>query len=453
MYCENTAVVILAAGKGTRMRSARSKVLHKIGQHPLLGHVLSTAAALNPEKIIVVVGPDMPAVAAVAAPHPVVVQHMQRGTADAVKPAREALADFAEGTVFILYGDTPFIRKETLLSMLKERAAGSDIVVLGFRPDDPAEYGRLILGQGQLLERIVEFREADDTEKAVGLCNSGVLAVDAARLFPLIDQVRDNNEKGEFYLTDIVALARRENATCTVVEAEADELQGINSRSDLAVAEGYWQQLRRAEAMENGVTLLDPATVYFSYDTVLEADVTIGPNVVFGPGVTVGRDSEIKAFSHLEGATVGEGVTVGPFARLRPGAVLENGAFVGNFVEVKNAVMGTGAKASHLSYIGDTDVGENANIGAGTITCNYDGFFKYRTTIGKGAFIGSNSALVSPVNIGDGAIIAAGSVITDDVSSSALALGRGKQAEKPGWALAFRTEQQEKKDRLKHGKD
>ena len=453
MLSENIAVVILAAGKGTRMRSARSKVLHNVGNRPLLGHVLHTAETLNAGKVIVVVGPDMDDVAEVAAPYPVVVQEKQRGTADAVKPARDALNGFLNGTVFILYGDTPFIRPETLDAMLKQRATGSDIVVLGFRPADPAAYGRLILGEGQSLERIVEFSEANDDEKAVDLCNSGVLAVDAARLFPLIDQVRDDNEKGEFYLTDIVALARQENASCTVVEAEADELQGINSRSDLAVAEGYWQQQQREAVMDSGVTLLDPATVYFSYDTRIEPDVTVGPNVVFGPGVTVARNSEIRAFCHLEGATVGEGVTVGPFARLRPGAVLEKGAFVGNFVEVKNAVLGAGAKASHLSYIGDTDVGEKANIGAGTITCNYDGFFKYRTTIGKGAFIGSNSALVSPVNIGDGAIVAAGSVITADVSSSALALGRGIQAEKPGWAQAFRTEQQSKKDRLKHDKD
>jgi bifunctional UDP-N-acetylglucosamine pyrophosphorylase/glucosamine-1-phosphate N-acetyltransferase len=447
------AVVVLAAGKGTRMKSSRSKVLHAVAGRSLLGHVLAAARGLDSERIVVVVGPDMPDVAAAAAPYPTVVQPQQRGTADAVKPARDALAGFTQGTVFILYGDTPFIRRETLQAMLAQRAAGADIVVLGFRPDDPAEYGRLILGEGNSLERIVEYREATAEEKAVTLCNSGVMAVDAARLFPLIDRVRDDNAKGEFYLTDIVALAREEQATCAVVEADADELQGINSRADLAAAETWWQAQRRAAAMADGVTLLDPSTVYFSHDTQIAPDVTVGPNVVFGPGVTVARDAEIKAFCHLEGVSVGESASVGPFARLRPGAVLEKGSFVGNFVEVKNATLGAGAKASHLSYIGDADVGAKANIGAGTITCNYDGFLKYRTTIGSGAFIGSNSALVAPVTIGDGAIVAAGSVITVDVASDSLALGRGRQAEKTGWAQAFRVEQREKKERQKSGKE
>ena len=453
MRNSNVAVIILAAGKGTRMKSSRSKVLHQVGGRSLVGHVLDTAASLNPNTTVVVVGPDMPDVAAAASPNPVAIQQTQRGTADAVKPARAELASMSEGTIFILYGDTPFIRTETLSAMLEKRANGADIVVLGFRPDDPAEYGRLILGEDQSLERIIEFREASEAEKAVTLCNSGVMAINAARLFPLIDMVRDENLKGEFYLTDIVALALGENATCAVVEADADELQGINSRADLAEAEAFWQARRRMQAMADGVTLLDPETVYFSFDTQIDPDVTVGPNVYFGPGVSIARDSEIKAFCHLEGVSVGKSASVGPFARLRPGAVLEEGAFVGNFVEIKNATLGEGAKASHLSYIGDTDVGAKANIGAGTITCNYDGFFKYRTTIGAGAFIGSNSALVAPVNVGNGAVVAAGSVITVDVSPDALALGRGRQAEKEGWAASFRVEQQEKKDRPKSGKD
>lgn len=453
MSNESVAVVILAAGKGTRMKSARSKVLHPVAGRSLLGHVLDTATAIESDKVIVVVGPDMGDVATEAAPHPAVIQTEQLGTADAVKAAREPLAGFTSGTVFVLYGDTPFISVDTLNAMLAQRAKGAGVVVLGFRPEDPGAYGRLIVDDAGNLQRIVEYREANDSERAVTLCNSGVMAIDAAALFQLVDAVDDNNAKGEFYLTDIVGLARAGDMDCVVVEAEADELQGINSRADLAVAEAFWQQRRRAEVMDDGVTLSDPATVYFSYDTKFDFDVVVGPNVVFGPGVTVGRDSEIKAFCHLEGVVLGESVTVGPFARLRPGAVLEKGVKIGNFVEVKNAVMGAGAKASHLSYIGDAEVGPEANIGAGTITCNYDGYFKYKTTIGSGAFIGSNTALVAPVTVGEGAVVAAGSVITDSVNGDALAVARGRQHESEGWAAEFRTTQQAKKDQAKKNKD
>lgn len=453
MKDRKVAVVVLAAGKGTRMKSARSKVLHAVAGRSLLDHVLDAARTLGAERIAVVVGPDMPDVAAAAAPHAVVVQETQRGTADAVKPARAALAGFDSGTVFILYGDTPFITPDTLEAMLTRRAGGAEIVVLGFRPSDPAQYGRLIVGAGGALERIVEHRDASPGERAVDLCNSGVMAVAADRLFAWIERVTDDNAKGEFYLTDIVSLARRDGAICAVVEAAAGELQGIDSRADLAAAEAYWQRQRREQMMAQGVTLRDPGTVYFCHDTLIEADVVIGPNVVFGPGVSIARGSEIRAFCHLEGARIGADVTVGPFARLRPGAVLERQARVGNFVEIKNAVLGAGAKASHLSYIGDCDVGADANIGAGTITCNYDGFFKYRTTIGKGAFIGSNTALVAPVTVGDGAIVGAGSVITDDVAKDALALGRGRQTERAGWAAAFRAEREAKKKNAKSSKD
>ncbi|NKB57496.1 MAG: bifunctional UDP-N-acetylglucosamine diphosphorylase/glucosamine-1-phosphate N-acetyltransferase GlmU [Alphaproteobacteria bacterium] len=453
MSKDQLAVVVLAAGKGTRMKSARSKVLHSVAGRSLLGHVLDTAATINPDRLVVVIGPDMEEVAAEAAPHEAVVQAEQRGTADAVKAARQPLADVLSGTVFIVYGDTPFIEAETLNAMAAQRAAGAGVVVLGFRPDDPAAYGRLITDNSSRLERIVEFREANEVERAVTLCNSGVMAVDASILFRLVDAVDDDNAKNEFYLTDIVALARADNIDCVVVEAEADELQGINSRIDLAAAEAFWQQRRRLQVMEEGVTLSDPATVYFSYDTKFAEDVLIGPNVVFGPGVSVGRDAEIRAFCHLEGVIVGDSVTVGPFARLRPGVVLERGVKIGNFVEVKNAVLGAGAKASHLSYIGDAEVGANANIGAGTITCNYDGYFKYKTTIGSGAFIGSNTALVAPVVVGDGAIVGAGSVITDDVKRDALAVGRGRQDDREGWAAEFRTTQQTKKDQVAKGDD
>ena len=445
MKDRKVAVVVLAAGKGRRMKSARPKVLHAVAGRTLLGHVLVTARSLGAERIVVVVAPDMPDVAAAAAPHCVVVQQTQRGTADALKPARAALAGFDSGTVFVLYGDTPFITADALDAMVLCRADGADIVVLGFRPEDPAGYGRLIVGADLVLERIVEHSSASPSERAVDLCNSGVMAIAAERLFELIERVTNDNAKGEFYLTDIVALARLDGASCAVVEAAADELQGIDSRADLAKAETHWQRQCRDRMMAQGVTLQDPDTVYFCHDTQIESDVVIGPNVVFGPGVSIASGSQIRAFSHLEGVRIGEDVTVGPFARLRPGAVLENQARVGNFVEIKNAVLGVGARASHLSYIGDCDVGANANIGAGTITCNYDGYAKHRTTIGEGAFIGSNTALVAPVSVGDGSIVGAGSVITDDVAEDALALGRGRQVERKGWAAAFRAEHQDQK--------
>lgn len=448
-----TAVVVLAAGKGTRMKSARSKVLHAVAGRSLLGHVLDTATAIEPDRIVVVVGPEMADVEAAAAPHAVVLQAEQLGTADAVKAARVPLADFAMGTAFVLYGDTPFIAVETLQEMIAEREKGAGIVVLGFRPDDPGAYGRLIVDGAGRLQRIVEFKDASETERAVTLCNSGVMAIDASILFRLVDAVDDDNAKGEFYLTDIVELAREDNIDCVVVEADPDELQGINSRADLAAAEAFWQARRRREVMDEGVTLRDPSTVYFSYDTQFEPDVVIGQNVVFGPEVTVGRDVEIKAFSHLEGVKIGDASTVGPFVRLRPGAVLEAGVKIGNFVEVKNAVMGAGSKASHLSYIGDAEVGPQANIGAGTITCNYDGYFKYTTKIGAGAFIGSNTALVAPVAVGEGAIVAAGSVITVDVDSDALALGRGRQANKEGRAAKINATLSAKKEQAKKGQN
>ena len=448
-----TSVVVLAAGKGTRMKSARSKVLHPVAGRSLLGHVLDAAAAIEPQRIVVVVGPDMADVEAAAAAHSVSLQPEQLGTADAVKAARASLDDFSVGTVFVLYADTPFISTETLNEMIAQREQGAGIVVLGFRPDDPGAYGRLIVDGAGRVQRIVEFNDASDDERAVTLCNSGVMAIDAAVLFRLVDAVGDDNAKGEFYLTDIIGLARADHIECAVVEAEADELQGVNSRAELAAAEAFWQARRRQEVMDDGVTLSDPSTVYFSYDTQFAPDVVVGQNVVFGPGVRVGRGAEIKAFCHLEGVKIGEEVSVGPFARLRPGAVLENGVKIGNFVEVKNAVLGAGAKASHLSYIGDADVGAEANIGAGTITCNYDGYLKHRTKIGAGAFIGSNTALVAPVSIGEGAIVGAGSVITVDVDSDALAIARGKQSNKEGRAAQIHAELAAKKEQAKKGQD
>jgi bifunctional UDP-N-acetylglucosamine pyrophosphorylase/glucosamine-1-phosphate N-acetyltransferase len=436
------AVILLAAGKGTRMKSDLPKVLHRLAGKPLVGHALDAAAALNPAHCVVVVGPGMEDVAAAVAPHPTAVQAGQRGTADAVLAAREALAGFGGGsdgaTVLVLYGDTPMIEADTLGRMIAAREGGAAVVVLGFRPDDPAEYGRLVLDASGALEAIVEYRDADAGQRAIGLCNSGVMAISAGHVWDLLDRVGDDNAKGEYYLTDIVELARGDGLACAVVEGEEAEVLGINSRNDLAAAEAVWQQARRARAMTDGATLIDPATVWFAHDTQIGRDVTIGPSVFFGPGVSVADGATVHAFCHLEGAAIGPGASVGPFARLRPGAEIGETARVGNFVEVKNAVLGDGAKANHLSYVGDATVGAGANIGAGTITCNYDGFLKHRTEIGEGAFIGSNTALVAPVSVGKGALVGAGSTITKNVPEDAVAVTRGRHTVIEGAARDYR---------------
>jgi len=396
--------------------------------------------------VVVVVGPGMEAVSKVVAPHRTALQAEQLGTGHAVLAAKAALGE-REGDVLILYGDTPFISTETFEALLARRRAEDRpaAVVLGMRPDDPTGYGRLLVdGKGQL-EAIVEHRDATAEQRRIGLCNSGVMAVDGALIWDLLGEVGTDNAKGEYYLTDIVALARRRGRVSAAVEAPAEELLGINSRAELAAAEALFQDKLRARAMEGGATLIDPASVWFSFDTRLGRDVVIGPHVVFGPGVEVADGVDIRSFSHIEGARIETGAVIGPFARLRPGSVIGAKAHVGNFVETKNATLAAGAKANHLTYLGDASVGEGANIGAGTITCNYDGFGKYRTEIGARAFIGSNSALVAPVTVGDGAIIAAGSVITQDVAPDALAVARGRQAEKPGWARLFREMKQASK--------
>ena len=440
----NTVAVILAAGLGTRMKSALPKTLHPIAGRPMLRHLLASVEAVF-DRIVVVVGPDMESVARAAAPHPVVVQAERLGTAHA---ARQAAAQFGTGEVAILYADNPLIRTGTLRHLLARRAEGdAALALLAMRPADPGKYGRVIT-DGGYVSRIVEWADATEAERAVGLCNAGVLCAAAADMARWLDAVRAENAKGEYYLTDVVALAAAEGGRVASVEAPFDELRGVNSRAELAEAEAVVQwQLRRA-AMEAGVTLTDPASVFLSADTVFAPDVTVEPGVVFGPGVTVQGGAEIRAYSHLEGCTVGPGAIVGPFARLRPGAVLEGHAHVGNFVEIKAARLGEGAKANHLTYIGDAEVGAGTNIGAGTITCNYDGYAKHRTTIGAGAFIGSDTALVAPVTVGDGAIVAAGSVVTSDVPADALAVARGRLAVKPGWAAAFRAARR----RLKEGK-
>ncbi len=435
------AVVILAAGKGTRMKSDLHKVLHPIAGRPMLLHLVASAAALHPARTVVVTGAGREQVEKAVAPLGIAtaLQAEQLGTGHAVAQAREALAGF-DGDVLILYGDVPLVTAATMQRMI-DRLEGDDtpaVVVLGFRPANPGAYGRVIADAAGRMDRIVEYKDASEAERAVTLCNSGLMAVRSADLFALLDRLGNDNAAGEYYLTDIVGLAGANGRSSAVIETGADEVAGVNSRGELAGVEASWQATRRAQAMVDGATLIAPDTVWFSHDTQLGRDVVIEPNVVFGPGARIADGATIHAFSHVEGASVGKGANVGPFARLRPGADLRADAKVGNFVEVKKAVIGEGAKVSHLTYIGDADIGAGANIGAGTITCNYDGYFKYRTVVGEGAFIGSNSALVAPVTIGAGAIVAAGSVVTQDVETDALALVRPPQIAKPGWAKRFR---------------
>lgn len=434
-----TALIVLAAGQGTRMNSDLPKVLHELGGAPLFAHALSSGAALAPERTVLVAGHGAEAVTKAAKALDdeidVVLQEEQRGTGHAVDQARDTLADFP-GDAVVLYGDTPFIKPETLDAMAKARAGGADVVVLGFEAADPGRYGRLVL-DGNRLARIVEFKDADEATRAITLCNSGVIAADTATLFDLIAGVGNDNASGEYYLTDIVDIANARGLTCSVVTCDEAETLGINTRAELAAAEAQLQAHKRAEAMENGVTLVAPDTVFFAADTFVGGDTVIEPNVVFGPGVTVENGARIRAFSHLEGCHVSRGAVIGPYARLRPGAELAEGAKVGNFVEIKNATIDTGAKVNHLTYIGDAFVGEGANIGAGTITCNYDGVFKHHTHIGAHAFIGSDTMLVAPVSVGDGAMTATGTVVTQDVDPGALAVGRARQENKPGFATKF----------------
>lgn len=430
----HATAVILAAGLGTRMKSALPKTLHKIAGRSMLRHLLGSCEGVF-DRIVVVLGPGMDAVRREAAPHACVEQTDRLGTAHA---ALQALPHFGDGVVAVLYADNPLIRPETLRALLDRQAAGDvGMGLLAFRPDDPARYGRVIARDG-LVERIVEWTDATEAERAVTLCNAGVLCARADDMARWLRSVRADNAKGEYYLTDTVALARAEAQGVAAVEAPAEELAGVNSRAELAQAEAVAQGWLRRRAMDNGATMIDPASVFLSWDTELGQDVTIEPNVFFGPGVRVADDVIIRANSHLEGCTIGPGSVIGPFARLRPGAELERDVHVGNFVEVKAAQLGIGVKASHLTYLGDASVGAGTNIGAGTITCNYDGVAKHRTTIGAHAFIGSDVALVAPVTVGDGAIVAAGSTITEDVAPDALALARGRQVNKPGRAGAMR---------------
>jgi bifunctional UDP-N-acetylglucosamine pyrophosphorylase/glucosamine-1-phosphate N-acetyltransferase len=440
------AAIVLAAGKGTRMKSRLPKVMHRIAGRTLIGHVLDCLAPLGLARVVAVIAPGMDEVAKEVAPHGVAFQAEQLGTGHAVGSARQALADFT-GDVLVVYGDTPFVATETLRRMFDRRHAPDDpaIVVLGMRPVDPSGYGRLVLGADGTLDRIVEHKEANDAERAISLCNSGVMAIDGRVVWDLIDRLDNKNAKGEFYLTDIVALARKDGRRCAVVEAPVEELLGVNSRSELAAAEALFQTRRRLSVMVDGATLTDPASVFFAADTKIGRDVVIGPNVQFGLGVEIADDVEIRAFCHIEGARIESGAIVGPFARIRPRSTIGAGAHVGNFIELKGTEIAAGAKANHVSYLGDTTIGPKANIGAGTIVCNYDGFNKTRSVIGAGAFIGSDAVLVSPVTVGEGAIVAAGSVITHDVPPDALAIAREQQIDKPGWATKFRARQKPKK--------
>ncbi|QJB68484.1 bifunctional UDP-N-acetylglucosamine diphosphorylase/glucosamine-1-phosphate N-acetyltransferase GlmU [Parasphingorhabdus halotolerans] len=441
------AAIILAAGQGTRMKSEKHKVLHPIAGKPMLHHLLDSFAAANIDRSVVVVGVKREQVEAAVADYPVdiAVQSEQLGTGHAVLQAQPALEGF-DGDIMACFGDVPMVQPETISAMVARLHEDDKpaCVVLGFRPDDTKAYGRIISENG-LISKMVEHKDASEAERGVNLCNSGLLLARSEDMFGLLARVDNDNAQGEYYLPDMVTVALAENRACAVIECAEWEVAGVNSRAELAAVEGEWQQRRRAQAMADGVSLIAPETVWFSSDTQVSSDVIIEPNVIFGPGVSIASGATIYGHSHIEGATIGANAKVGPFARLRPGAVMEEGSKVGNFVEMKKATLGKGAKANHLTYLGDAEVGEGANIGAGTITCNYDGYFKYKTVIGKGAFIGSNSALVAPVNIGDGAIVGAGATLTKDVAAGDLALVRAEQTAKEGWADRFNKASAKKK--------
>ena len=433
--------VILAAGKGTRMKSALPKVMHPVAGKPMVDWSIDLARTVGCERIIVVCSPDQAELHAhvdskLGQGH-VAIQSVPRGTGDAVKAAAPSIGT-DDGTTVVLYGDTPLIRPEAINGLIETVEAGKSVGVLGFEAAVPGAYGRLIRSAEGHLDRIVEAREATPDELAVSLCNSGVMAARTKTLFELLEGVTNDNAKGEYYLTDIVGLAVGNGGTCSVVECDEADVQGVNSRSELAAANAAFQARRRMEVMAEGVTLEAPETVFFSHDTQIGQDAYIEPNVVFGPGADIAPGARIRAFTHIEGARVATGAVVGPYARIRPGADIGEDCRIGNFVEIKNVRMDAGAKVNHLSYAGDGTIGADANIGAGTIFCNYNGFEKNQTHVGAGAFVGSNSALVAPVTIGDGAYVGSGSVITKDVAPDALAVARGRQIEREGWAITYR---------------
>jgi len=444
------AGIILAAGQGTRMKSARPKVMHAVAGRPILGYVIAAMRAAGIERLVVVTAADADEARAYAASEDAesVIQQPQLGTGHAANAARYLLKDF-DGTIVTTYGDMPLVTRECFESSLAAREK-TGLSLVAFRANDPAAYGRVVLDSGGLLDRIVEFKDANEAERACNLCNAGIFAADGKQFFRWTAALKNDNAQREYYLTDVPALARCDAIRCAVAVVDETDVMGVNSRTELARAEQGMQARLREAALASGVGMRDPDTVYLAHDTVLEPDVEVEPFVLFGPGVTVRSGAVIRAFSHLEGAEVGRNTIVGPYGRLRPGAVLAEDVHIGNFVEVKNSRVEKGAKANHLSYIGDASVGAGANIGAGTITCNFDGFDKHRTEIGAGAFIGSNTALVAPVKVGEDAYVGAGSTIANDVPAGALAVVRAEQAERPGWAETFRTRKKaEKAERKK----
>jgi bifunctional UDP-N-acetylglucosamine pyrophosphorylase/glucosamine-1-phosphate N-acetyltransferase len=440
------AAIILAAGKGTRMKSDTHKVLHPIAGKPMLMHLMDSVDMLSPAKKVVIVGDKAEQIeAALEGAAELAVQEPQLGTGHAVQQAEAALTGF-DGDVLILYGDVPMVPAATMQAMIDrlDHPDNPAVVVLGFEPEDTLQYGRIV-AEGDRIEWMVEHKDATEHQRAVKLCNSGLMAVKAKDLFALLARVGNDNAAGEYYLVDIVNIAVQDGRHCHVVKTDPYDVTGINSRGELAAMEAEWQARRRVQAMADGATLIAPETVWFAADTVMGRDVLIEPNVFFGPGVSIADNVKIRANSHIEGATIASGCEVGPFARLRPGTVLEEKAKIGNFVETKKAHLGKGAKANHLTYLGDAEIGAGANIGAGTITCNYDGYFKYQTVIGEGAFIGSNSALIAPVKIGRDAIVAAGSAVSRDVAAGELRMVRAEQLVKPGWADRFHDAMRKKK--------
>lgn len=440
------ACIILAAGKGTRMKSALPKPLHPVAGAPMVQHVIAAAEGLNPDRIVVVIGPDMPEMAEAVRPHQTAVQATQNGTGGAALAAAGALKDF-DGDVLVVFGDSPLITTASLQRMIdiRRQFPAVGLTFSGMRPKDAGRYGRMVLDDDGTLKKIVEFKDASAEEKAITLCNGGIVAADGTKLFGWLAQIGNDNAQGEYYLTDLPPIARKDNRQTLVVEIDEAELAGANTRVELAALEHAMQQRLREKHMLNGATLTHPDSVFFCADTVIGQDVVIGPNVVFGPHVRIADNVEILPFCHIEGAEVADGATIGPFARLRPGSRIGEEAKVGNFVETKNTRLGKGAKANHLTYLGDADIGDKTNIGAGVITCNYDGFLKYKTSVGSEAFIGSNTALVAPVNIGTGAIIGAGSTITKDVADNALGITRAPQINKDGWAPEFRQKKMKEK--------
>lgn len=442
------ACIVLAAGKGTRMKSAIPKPLHKVAGKAIIHHILSSVEALGPEKIVVIGGADMPEMAEAVKPHAVAIQQVANGTGGAALAAKDHFKNF-DGDILIVFGDHPLVTADSMRRMIDIRRQFPSIGLTfsGMRPADPARYGRMVLDEDGSLKKIVEFKDATPEEKKIGLCNGGIVCADGGKLFHWLSQIGNDNAQKEYYLTDLPPIARLDNRTTHVVEIPVEEMAGVNTREELAQLEQAMQQRLRKKHMENGATLIDPASVFFSADTVVGQDVVIGPNVFFGPGVSIADTAEILPFCHIEGASIAAGAKIGPFARLRPGSRIGENAKIGNFVETKNATLATGAKASHLSYLGDAEIGENANIGAGTITCNYDGFMKYKTKIGKEAFIGSNSALIAPVTIGNGAYVGAGSSVYEDVPDNALGITRAPQITKEGWAPEFRQKKIKEKAR------